>query len=56
MSKGALVSLVALVGWLILVAGAYRAHRVSARKTVVLGLTWGAIFLAVAVIFSLFMQ
>lgn len=53
MSEAALVSLVALAGWLILVAGAYRAHRVGARRTIVLVLAWGSIFLAVALVFSI---
>ena len=46
------VSIVALVGWLVLALGSYRARRVGARKTVVLALTWGAIFLFVAMIFG----
>ena len=53
MSEGALVSLVALLGWLVLVAGAFRAHRIGARKAIVLALIWASIFLAVAFVFSL---
>lgn len=53
MSEGALVSLVALLGWLILVAGAFRARRIGAKRTVVLALTWLAIFVAVALVFAL---
>jgi len=48
MSEAALVSLVALVGWLILVSGALRARQLGARKIVTLALTWVAIFVAVA--------
>jgi len=47
------VSIVALLGWLILALSAYRAHRVDARKSVVLVLAWGAIFLGVAAVFSI---
>lgn len=53
MNAGALVSLVALLGWLILAAGAFRAHRIGARKAIVLALLWASIFLAVAFVFSL---
>jgi len=53
MSEGALVSLVALFGWLVLAGGAFRAHRVGARKLVVYALIWGSIFVAIALLFSL---
>jgi hypothetical protein len=46
------VSLVALLGWMVLALSAYRAHRVRAGKTVVLALTWGAIFLLITAIFA----
>ena len=39
------VSLIALVGWLVLVLNALRARRLGARKITVLGLVWLAIFL-----------
>ena len=52
MSEYGWVSLIALMGWLVLALGAYRAHRISAGKTVVLALTWGAIFLLVTAIFA----
>ena len=55
MSEGQLVSLVALVGWLILVASGYRAYRVGARKTIVMALVWLAIFAGVAIIFGMLM-
>lgn len=44
------VSIAALIGWLVLALSSYRAHRVGARKTVMWGLMWGAIFLLVAAI------
>lgn len=56
MSSGALVSLVAMLGWLILAGSAYRAHRIGARKSILLALIWGSIFLAVALVFSLVMR
>ena len=46
------VSIVALTGWLVLALSAYRAHRVGARKTVVMGLAWIAIFFLLAALFS----
>jgi len=46
------VSLVALAGWLVLALGSYRAHRIGAKKTVVLALAWISIFLLVAAVFS----
>ena len=52
MSEYGWVSLIALVGWMVLALSAYRAHRVSAGKTVVLALTWGAFFLLVTAIFA----
>jgi hypothetical protein len=45
------VSLIALTGWLVLALGSYRAHRVGARKSVVLGLAWLGIFLLVTGVF-----
>jgi hypothetical protein len=47
------VSGVALVGWLVLARGSFRAHRVGAKKTVVLALAWVSIFLLVAGVFSI---
>jgi hypothetical protein len=47
------VSIVALTGWLVLSLGAFRAQRVGAGKTVVMGLAWIAIFLLVAGVFAL---
>lgn len=50
MNGGALVSVIALIGWLVLVGSAFRAHQVGARRTLVLALTWCAIFGAVALV------
>ena len=52
MSAPGWFSLIALAGWLILVLGAYRAHREGGRKTLVMALAWGAIFLLVTAIIS----
>ena len=46
------VSLVAVAGWLVLALSAYRAHRVGAKKTVVLAPAWIAIFLLAAAVFA----
>jgi len=48
MSEAALVSFVALVGWLMLMGGALRARQLGARKIVSLALAWVAIFMALA--------
>lgn len=52
MSSVPLVSIIAMLGWLVLALSAYRAHRVGAKQTVVIVLVWGAIFLLVAAIFT----
>ena len=52
MNDGSMVSLVALFAWLILAVSAFRAHRIGKRKLIVMVLTWGAIFAAVALFFS----
>lgn len=46
------VSIVALAGWLVLALSSYRAHRVGAKKTVVLILAWVSIFFLLAAVFS----
>ena len=46
------VSIVAMAGWLALALSAYRAHRVGAKKTIVLALAWIAIFLLAAAVFA----
>ena len=55
MSDASLVSIVALVGWLVLVLGAYRSHQVNMSKTIRLALIWGCIFTGLAFVFSLVM-
>ena len=46
------VSIVALLAWLFLAASSYRAHRIGAKKTVVMALAWISIFFLLAAIFS----
>lgn len=53
MNEGAVVSVVALVGWLILVGGALASYKLSWGKIAQMSLTWIAIFLGVFVLFSL---
>lgn len=43
---------VALTACLVLAVGAYRGQRIGAKKTLVMALVWGAIFLLLAAIFS----
>jgi hypothetical protein len=46
------LSIILLLGWLVLVASALRARRLNASSMVIYALIWGAIFLAVAAIFT----
>lgn len=54
-SQGQMISLVALVGWLVVVASGYASFRVGARQTVTMALVWLAIFLGGFALFALFM-
>jgi hypothetical protein len=47
------LSIVALLGWLVLALGAYRAHRIGARQAIVMALAWLGLFLLVAGVFTL---
>ena len=51
MSEYGWVSLIALTGWLVLALGAYRGHRIGARRTIVISTAWLAIFLLVTGVF-----
>jgi hypothetical protein len=46
------LSLVALTACLVLAVAAYRGQRVGVRKSLVLALAWGGIFLLVAAVFA----
>lgn len=52
MSGAGWASLVALAGWLILVLGAFRTHRVGGRTTLAMAMVWLAIFLLVMAVIS----
>ncbi len=54
MSSLAWVSIISLLGWLVLATGSYRAHRVGAKRTLVMALAWAAIFLLVTGVFAAF--
>jgi hypothetical protein len=43
-SQGQMISLVALIGWLILVASGFASYRLGARQIVRMALVWAAIF------------
>lgn len=53
MGEAQWLSAIAMIGWLILVAGAYRSYRVDTGKTIRMALTWAAIFTGVAIFFTL---
>ncbi|MEE4200577.1 hypothetical protein [Erythrobacter sp.] len=53
MNEGAIVSIVALLGWLILAGGALASFRLGWSKIVRLGLVWLAIFAGMFVIADL---
>ena len=52
MNGTAWVSIIALLGWLVLALSSFRAHRIGAGKTLVMGLAWLSIFFLVAAVFS----
>lgn len=52
MSESA-VQIIALVGWLILAGGALASYKLSWGKAVRMGLVWAAIFVSVALLFSI---
>ncbi len=54
MSEYALVSLVAMLGWLVLVAFGYRSFRVDGRKTLSMVMIWLGLFVLVILAFTWF--
>jgi hypothetical protein len=52
MTEGSLVSLIALLGWLLLVVSGYRSYRAGPRKTMTYVLIWAALFGGVALVFG----
>ena len=53
MTTLALVSLISLLGWLVLMIGSWRSHRVSRSATIRMVLIWVGIFLAITVVMGL---
>jgi len=47
------VSIIAMLGWLALMAGAYRSHQIDTTKTIRMALIWASIFVGVAFVFNL---
>lgn len=52
LSEAQWVSIIAMLGWLVLVAGAYRSHQIDTSRTIRMALIWASIFAAVAFVFS----
>ena len=52
MNQVPLVSMVAMAGWLVLMIGAYRGHRVGMRQTAIMAMVWVGLFLLAAAIFT----
>lgn len=55
-TQGQMISLVAMVGWLILVGSALASHRLGARQIVKMALIWLAIFTGGFAVVSLLNQ
>lgn len=55
MNEGAIVSLIAMLGWLALMVASYRSYQVNASQTIRMVLIWASIFVGVAFLFSVFM-
>jgi len=53
MSGVSLLSIVAMLGWLVLALGAYRSHQIGAKKSLVMALIWGSLFLGVTFFFTM---
>ena len=51
-SETQVVQIVALLGWLILVGGAFASHKMSWGKAARMALTWIAIFVGVFLLFQ----
>jgi hypothetical protein len=53
MNEMALLSLVAMLGWLLLMIASYRSHRVKAGSTIRMALIWIGIFVSATFVASL---
>ena len=52
MTEMGIASIVAMLGWLVLVIAGYRSYQLGASKTIQLILIWSAIFVTVGLLFS----
>ncbi len=52
MTEGNTVQLIALIGWLVLMAGAFTSFKLSWKKSITMALGWVAIFAFVFVLFT----
>lgn len=53
MTNMSVLSIVSMLGWLVLALSAYRSHQIGAKQTIVMALTWMAIFAFGFLIFSI---
>ncbi len=51
MTQGSWISLIALVGWLILAASAFRSQQIDTRRALRMALMWATVFLLVTIVF-----
>lgn len=51
MSPYGWVSLIAMIGWLVLALGSYRAHRIDGRTTLLWATAWLGLFMLVTGVF-----
>ena len=56
MNEYALVSIIALVGWLILMLSSFASFRLGWSKTIQMALVWLAIFAGATLLVSLFVE
>lgn len=54
MNNPGLISIIALLGWLVLAASAYRSYQMNWSETLRMALIWAAIFAGVTFVFTLF--
>ena len=56
MSEYAVLSIVAMVGWLVLMMGSFASFRLGWSKTIQMALVWLAIFVGATLLVGLFAQ
>ena len=52
-NENSIVSIIALVGWLVLMVGAYASYRMDWGKTLKMALIWASLFIGVFLLFAL---